>query len=82
MDKEFEIKELQNDMMICDNSYNEVHVLNKTAKLIYKLCKDGKGHEEIEVTLKNNFPRDIKGNIREDVHVCITDLKAKGLISV
>ncbi len=80
MIKKFEIKELQNDMMICNNIDDEVHILNKTAKLIYKLCKDGKEIKEIEDAVKNKFPLDIKDTVHEDVLACMIDLKNKGLI--
>ena len=73
-------KEIDSDMLIYNPDIDEVHVLNDTAKAIYKLVCEGKTSAAIEEELRSQFIFDEGHDLRTDIEGCIDSLKAKGLI--
>ena len=48
-------KEMKSELMLYDSIRDEVHVLNPTAMLVYRLKKKGKALEEIEAAVRRAF---------------------------
>jgi len=70
----------EEELMLYQTDKDDVHVLNPTARLIYKQWKDGKTLDEIENALREQFRIADDVEITKDIEACIADLKKKGLI--
>lgn len=70
----------ESELMLYHKEKDNVHVLNPTARAIYTLCKEGKGHDEIEKFLRERFRIDPQLDIRQDVENCMAELERMGLI--
>ena len=70
----------ESELMLSQTEKDDVHILNPTARVIYKQCKEGKGPEEIEKVLRERFRIDPEIDITKDIEDCISDLKQKGLL--
>lgn len=74
-------KELLDELMLYDPESDEVHILNGTARRIYRLTGEGKSEAEIEAAIKEEFcPDEALPSLGEDIKRCLADLKSKGLI--
>jgi len=73
-------KELKPDLMLYDAEQDEVHILNPTAQLIYKLSREGKDLPEIEQAIRKSFHLEKNQYIHEDIQKCIEELRNKNLI--
>lgn len=76
----FVVKELDSDLMLYDGEKDEVHILNQTARSVYKLISEGKTQEQIvEVLRKTSHVQD-GDPVEDDVRACIEALIQKGLV--
>jgi hypothetical protein len=73
-------QEVGADLFLYDSGNDEVHVLNATAKLIYRLHEQGKNPEEIERAIRSTFQLEEPHRIQENIRECLEGLKSKGLI--
>ena len=80
MKKNILSKELKGERMLYDPVRDELHVLNATARRIYDLHKEGKGVDEIEVIMRNEFGQADSASLKEDIQNCLDGLKEKELI--
>lgn len=80
MTKKIEARELESELILYDTEQDDVHVLNATAKLIYKLHEEGKGTTEIEEEVRKSFQFEEEQDVHGHVQRCIGDMKKKGLI--
>jgi hypothetical protein len=73
-------KEVGSDLLLYDPDLDEVHILNTTAQLIYRLSREGKAMQEIEQHVREHL--DTKGaeNIQQELEQGHADLQAKGLL--
>jgi hypothetical protein len=73
-------KEVGADLLLYDPEVDEVHILNTTARLVYKLRSQGKSLPEIEQHITERL--DTKGaeNLQQEIRQCLADLQAKGLL--
>ena len=74
-------KEIDSDLMLYNSELDEVHILNATAQVIYKLLRDGKSFEEIEQELRSRFLLEEGHDILRDIEECAQLLKKMELIS-
>ncbi len=70
----------ESDLMLYQTDKDDVHVLNPTARVIYRLHKEGKGVGEIEKALRAQFRIAPDRDIVQDIEACIAGLKKRGLI--
>jgi hypothetical protein len=74
-------KEVDSDLLIYNPDIDEVHILNDTAKAIYKFLCEGKTVREIEEKLQKQFIFEEGHDLYRDIEGCISLLREKGLIS-
>ncbi len=67
------------EMMVYDPEHDEIHILNPSACLIYKLHEEGKTVAEIEEEMRSRFDVDKHADIAGDILRCIESLKKKEL---
>ena len=82
MTKTIIAKELESELMLYDSEQDEVHVLNATARLIYKLYGEGKNLTEIEQAVRKAFQLKENQDIQGDVQKCLEELRKKELFRV
>lgn len=75
-------KELESELMLHDTEKDEVHVLNPTARLIYKLCREGKDLTEIAQEVRRRFQLEKEQDVQSDVQQCLEELRKKGLLPI
>lgn len=80
MTKKILSTDLESEGLLYNTKSDEVHILNKTARLIYRLKRDGKNNIEIEKTVRKTFKIDVDQNIDSDIRKCLNDLAEKGLL--
>lgn len=81
MSKTILSKELTTDLMLYDSEKDAVHVLNDTAKLIYKLYNEGKGLRKIENCLRKAYHIKEDPDIYMDIKTCLNALQEKNLLA-
>jgi hypothetical protein len=74
-------RELKSDLMLYDPEVDDIHILNETARAIYRLCTKGMSFDEIEVALRKEFHFAGDDNLRQDIYECLQALKEKGIIA-
>lgn len=74
-------KEVDSDLLIYNSDIDEVHILNDTAKAIYKFLCEGKTVREIEEKLQKQFLFEEGYDLYKDIEDCAGLLREKGLIS-
>lgn len=73
-------KELASEMMLYDSIKDEIHILNDTARWMYKLYKEGKNNIEIEQAIRQSFTIDTSIDLTSDVKRCIDEFEKKDLL--
>lgn len=74
-------KEMSDELMVYDRQQDALHVLNPTARMVYRLYRAGKNIDEIQHEIEENFTLDADaGGIRNDIEKCIESFKQKGLV--
>ncbi len=73
-------KEVGSELLLYDPDLDEVYILNATARLVYKLHKEGKNLAEIEQQMKGFFRVEEGVNLFGDLQQCLAKLRTKGLI--
>ncbi|CAN2039611.1 PqqD family protein [Candidatus Magnetomoraceae bacterium gMMP-15] len=79
MSKNVITKELKDEFMVYDMDEDELHVLNQSARLVYKLYKEGKTASEIEKQIRKNFSVREDRDVCKDIQRCLDELKSKGI---
>lgn len=79
MSKKFIEKRVAEELMLYDQGKDDVHILNKSAELVYKLSQQGKSQDEIRKIFLNTFDVE-KDNLDNDIEMCLKELKEKELI--
>lgn len=59
----FIVKEVDSDLLFYDSESDHVHILNKTARVVYELLREGKKQEEIIDVLRKSS-RVSEGDVR------------------
>ena len=72
-------KELASEMMLYDSVKDEIHILNDTACLMYKLYKEGKNSIEIEQAIRQSFTIDETVDLTSDIKGCLDEFARKNL---
>ena len=73
-------KELTSEMMLYDSIKDEIHILNDTARLMYKLYKEGKNNIEIEQAIRQSFSIDESVDLTSDIQQCLDEFERKDLL--
>jgi PqqD family protein of HPr-rel-A system len=73
-------KEVGPDLMVYDSVRDEVHILNPTAKIVYRLCKEGSCAAMIEQALRTAFKLKEDQEISASIAECLEELRSKGLV--
>ncbi len=73
-------KEMESELMLYDTEADAIHVLNKTARRIYELSMNAASMDEIETCLRREFEGEPMGDIKQDIRLCLKELKQKGLL--
>lgn len=73
-------KDLGTELMLYDPVQDEVHVLNGTAQLIYRLHNEGKELKEIEQAIRENYHLRENQDLAANIEECLSELRSKGLI--
>lgn len=73
-------KPMGRDLLLYDGGEDAVHVLNPSARLIYRLYREGRDEAAIKDRLQKEFAiakdRDIEGDIRRTIE----EMRKKGLV--
>lgn len=72
--------EMSEDAVLYDEETKEIHVLNPTAFLVWKLCDGGHSVEDIEQAVKREFSTRAGQEIAEDIQKIVDTFKDKGLL--
>jgi len=75
-------RELDDELMLYDAQRDSVHVLNRTARRIHELYKEGMSLDGMEQRLRKEFAVPPDQEIRTGIHACIDELLDKGLVEV
>jgi len=78
--QQFLKKEIKNELLLYDTENDSFHILNPTARLIYKYFEEAKDLDEIEISVKKHFKIDAGQDIRSDIHRCFHEMNNKGLL--
>ena len=70
-------KKLYSELMLYDSERDEIHILNDSSALIYKLHREGKSVGEIETALREAFSIDTRIDLTSDIERCLNDLRRK-----
>ncbi len=81
MSKSMIARELKSELMLYDPEVDDIHILNATAKTIYKLYREGMNVDQIEEAIKKGFHLEERDDLRQDICECIGALKEKGIIA-
>jgi PqqD family protein of HPr-rel-A system len=73
-------KKIGPDLMVYNTEREEVHFLNPTAELIYRLCQEGKSEQEIQEAVCKTFDIPETQDIRGDIAKCLASLQTSGLV--
>lgn len=76
----FLVKRSGEETMVYDWEKDEVHVLNRTAALVYEGLLEGKSEDRILEALFAAFPQVGPDRLGADLRACTTSLLKKGLI--
>jgi PqqD family protein of HPr-rel-A system len=68
------------DLMVYDPRARKVHILNRTAALIYRFCDGEHDFESLERELREGFELPQGRNVRSDIRDAIQSLREKGLL--
>lgn len=72
--------EFDEELILYDTERDEVHVLNSTARLIYKLLEEGKSPSQIEQIVAASFEKATGQSVRQDIDDCLEELRKKGIV--
>jgi len=70
-------QELNDELMLYKTDSEEIHVLNPTARMIYKLHNQGKTVDEMIPSIENTFQIDNTQSLKNDIETCIDLMKSK-----
>jgi hypothetical protein len=73
-------RELKSDLMLYDPEVDDIHILNTTARAIYRLYATGMSFDEMEAALRKEFDLADEDDLRQDIYECIEELKGKRII--
>lgn len=73
-------QELDNELILHDPATDKVHVLNKTAKIVWKLTDGKHTLEDVVNEIKSRFSENDNHNIKEDIETVIKGLEGNGLL--
>lgn len=73
-------KELDGELMVYDPQRDAVHVLNPTARMVYRLHREGKDPQAIERALRAQWRVPDDRPLGEDVQGCLGELRDRGLL--
>ncbi len=76
----FTSRELGDELIIHDAVTDSVHVLSRTARLVYELGRAGKRVDEIVASLQMTFLVPPSRDLSADVSDCLKQLRDKGLL--
>jgi hypothetical protein len=74
------VKELGDEIMLYDETNENIHVLNHTAYLIWSLCDGNHTLKDIEEEMNNKFSRINSSAMLQDIIIAIDDFKNKKII--
>ena len=73
-------REAGDDLVLHDLEQDSVHILNETAREIYRLHESGLSPEEVARSLREHCRMEEDRDVLADVRKCLEDLKALGLL--
>jgi hypothetical protein len=68
------------DLILYDASMNSVHILNRTANLIWELCDGMHTINDIEKAMRERFSVDREYDLMRDIDQAVEQLLSKGLL--
>jgi hypothetical protein len=68
------------DLILYDASMNSVHILNRTANLIWELCDGLHTINDIEKAMRDRFSVDHEYDLMRDIDQAVHHLLMKGLL--
>lgn len=73
-------QDLGSEMLLYDAADEVIHVLNRTAQLIWHLCDGRHTVQEIEQAIRARFCVDEGQRVTQDIRQTLEDLAVKGLL--
>jgi len=73
-------EDLGDEIVIYDETQDEIHVLNDTAALIWRKLENAPTGEEVLEMLLAEYPDEDPATLKQDLTDLIEDLDAKGLL--
>lgn len=67
-------------MLLYGTKGKVLHVLNSTAKLIWKLCDGEHSLEDMEQVIREKFPLSGKYDVAQNIHLALELFAGKGLL--
>jgi hypothetical protein len=74
-----EVKDIANETLLIDGE--DIHVLNPTAGLIWKLCDGGHSLADMAAALGEEYDIPSDHDLHADIERTLQNFKAKGLLS-
>lgn len=74
------IREIDGELLVLDTRANQVHQLNRTAAIIWRMCNDGTQPETIACALSTEFAVDEQTALK-DVVETLAQLRSKNLLT-
>jgi hypothetical protein len=74
------VQDLGDEVILYDSERENVHVLNHTAQIIWKLCNGNNSIEDIENHLLKEFSSINKNDLIDDIHKTINNFNEKKLL--
>ncbi len=81
MKKEIVEQEAGDDLVLYDTERDSVHILNGTAKWVYRLHASGLSPEEIERSILEQCRPGEDRDVLADIRQCLEDLRGRGLLT-
>jgi hypothetical protein len=80
MSERFASRDLGDELIIHDAVTDSVHVLSKTARVVYEMSRAGKGVDEIVEVVRQSFTISDGQDVAKDVLKCLEQLRSKQLV--
>ena len=74
-------EDLGDEILLCDTDSQVIHVLNRTAQLIWELCDGKHSTAEIESALRSRFSMTAERDLKADIQDTLRVFAEKGLLA-
>jgi urease gamma subunit len=80
MAQRFTSRDLGTELIIHDGQTDSIHILSKTARLVYEMIRAGRTVDDVVEAMKRSYVVAGDQDVLADVTKCLEDLRAKQLL--